>query len=212
MMSQVLSYLFRKIKDRSTEHLASACPRFLCHDVDPTQLTNTRYPQQKTTYEHALSPTKIARLQLVTRSKPGILIRGTPRVAPPRDSHRRRMPFNSYSPGKLMNSRCLTPSLYRILSAQNRCLLLKCDALQSQGSIGSKARTGTGVEGWIALLMCRLAEINPGRHDRKAGVEVIVSEVLVEPDDVVCEVLATRGHKSAKTAKLDSIRTGNKQI
>ena len=109
-----------------------------------------------------------------------------------------------------MNSRCLTPSPYRILSAQNRCLLLKCDALQSQGSIGSKARTGTGVEGWIALLMCRLAEINPGRHDRKAGVEVIVSEVLVEPDDVVCEVLATRGHKSAKTAKLDSIRTGNK--
>ena len=92
-----------------------------------------------------------------------------------------------------MNSRCLTPSPYQILSAQVRCRqpLESAMLCKAEGSIGSKARTGAGVEGWIALLMGRLAEINPGRHERIAGVEVIVPEVLVEPDAVVCEVLAT---------------------
>src|SRR5215468_10731584 len=58
-----------------------------------------------------------------------------------------------------------------------------------------------GVEGWIALLMGRPASVDLRRNDRVARVEVIVAEVLVEPHDVVGEVLATAGKHARDCCK-----------
>ena len=47
------------------------------------------------------------------------------------------------------------------------------------------------VEGRIALFVRRFAAVDLRRHDRVAEIEVVVTNELVERDDVVGEVLST---------------------
>src|SRR5262245_23467875 len=66
----------------------------------------------------------------------------------------------------------------------------------------------TPIERGIALLVRGLAAVDLRRHDRVGGVEVIVTQVLVEGDDIVTKMLAC-GREYARQCGVAAEETGD---